>query len=299
MIAAQRNKAKGAAVAEMKARGLDYDQRMAELEDIRAPEPLAEVLQPMFEVYRQTNPWVAEHPLRPKSVVRDLWERAMDFGDFVRFYELARSEGTVLRYLSNAYKTLDRTVPEDRKTDELRDLIEWLGELVRQVDSSLLDEWEALRNPDPETEARPRSAGALDDRPPPVTANRRAFTILVRNALFQRVEHVAHRQWHELEALDGDDGWDAQRWFDALAPFFDEHGVLGTGADARNPALLLIDETPSAAAPGRSWRVEQILADPEQHHDWRIIATVDLDASDAEGTAVVRAEQVGSISGAR
>src|SRR6478752_8886982 len=101
----------------------------------------------MFGVYRERNPWVDEHALSLKSVARDLWERAMDFGDYIRFYNLARSEGTVLRYLADVYKTLLRTIPEDRKTDELVDLTEWLGELVRQVDSSLLDEWEELRNP--------------------------------------------------------------------------------------------------------------------------------------------------------
>src|SRR5690606_37502418 len=157
----------------------------------------------------------AEHPLRPKAVVRDLYERAMDFGEYVRFYDLARSEGTVLRYLSDVYRALIRTVPMDTKTDELWDIIEWLGELVRQVDSSLLDEWEALQTPADVPVEQP-----VDTKPRPVTANRRAFVVLVRNALFQRVEHIAHRQWHELEVLDGDEGWTASRWFEAMAPCY-------------------------------------------------------------------------------
>jgi hypothetical protein len=269
----------------MKAAGMDYDERMAELEDVTHPRPLAEVLEPMFDVYRDAHPWVAEHQIHPKSVVRDMHERAMDFGDFVRHYQLGRSEGTVLRYLTDAYKALIRTVPMDLKTDELWDIIEWLGEMVRQVDSSLLDEWEQLRSGDTAQDVAagaPALAGdALDTAPPPVTANRRAFTILVRNAMFQRVEHLAHRRWGDLEELDGDDGWTKERWFQAATPYFDEHGTLGVGPDARNPAMLLIDEQPDR------WLVRQILDDPAGERGWSITAEVDLVASNAEGTAVV------------
>jgi hypothetical protein len=236
----------------------------------------------MFDVYRERHPWVADHPLRPKSVARDLYERAMDFGDLVRFYELARSEGTVLRYLTDVYKTLLRTVPVEAKTDELWDIIEWLGELVRQVDSSLLDEWAALRDP---TEVPVEAP--LDAAPPPVTANRRAFTVLVRNALFQRVELIAHRRWHELDVLDADDGWTADRWFAAMAPYFEEHDTLGIGADARNPALLQVTERAD------TWDVRQVIDDPGGEHAWSITAIVDLRASDAAGTAVVRVTGVG------
>lgn len=294
IVAAQRSKAKGEAVAAMKAQGMEYDERMAELESVTHPRPLADLLEPMFEVYRSRHPWVAEHPLAPKSVARDLWERAMDFGSYVRHYQLARSEGLVLRYLSDVYKTLDRTIPAERKTDELLDLIEWLGELVRQVDSSLLDEWEALRSPDAaEVVGHERPTRPVDDGPPPVTANRRAFTILVRNALFQRVELIARRQWSDLEELDGADGWDAQRWFDALAPYWEEHGTLLVDADARSAAMVVLDDD-VAAHPGE-WRVRQILHDPASHHDWSIAAMVDLAASDEAGAAVVRIEAVGPV----
>ena len=282
IINAQRNKARGEAVAQMKAAGMEYEERMAELEEIGHPKPLVELLEPMYEVYREGHPWVAEHPLRPKAVARDLWERAMDFGEYIRFYDLARSEGTVLRYLSDVYRALVRTVPMDTKTDELWDIIEWLGELVRQVDSSLLDEWESLQNPADVPAEQP-----VDTKPRPLTANRRAFTVLVRNALFQRVEHIAHRQWHELEVLDGDDGWSTQRWFEAMAPYFETYPTIGTGSDARNPALLLIDEQPDV------WRVRQVLDDPDDNRDWSITAEVDLRASDEAGTAVVRITGVG------
>jgi len=277
IISAQRFKARGEAVARMKADGLEYEERMAELDLVTHPQPLAELLEPMFEVYRQSHPWVADHPLRPKSIARDLYERAMDFTDYVRFYELARSEGIVLRYLSDAYKTLVRTVPEQAKTEELIDITEWLGELVRQVDSSLLDEWEALTNPTDDEVLPP-----ADAPPPPVTANRRAFTVLVRNALFHRVELAARKRWFALGELDGDDGWTADRWSEALVPYFAEHGSLGIGPGARSPAMLLVEEHPDR------WDVRQILDDPEAEHAWAITAVVDLPASVEAGTAVVR-----------
>ena len=148
VLAAQLAKAKGEAVAAMKADGIEYEERMQLLEDVSYPMPLADLLEAAFETYRQGHPWVADHWLSPKSVARDLAERAMTFTEYVGFYGLARSEGLVLRYLADAYQALRRTVPDDAKTEALRDLEEWLGELVRQIDSSLLEEWEKLRDPE-------------------------------------------------------------------------------------------------------------------------------------------------------
>ena len=208
----------------------------------------------------------------------------MGFADYVRHHQIARAEGTLLRYLTDAYRTLVKTVPEDVKSDDLLDLTEWLGELVRQVDSSLLDEWASLAAPpadDGTAGVGPGIGAEVDHTPPPVTANRRAFSVLVRNALFQRVELAARRQWDALGDLDGDEGWTPQRWFDALVPYFDDHPSIGVDADARNPVHLAIDERPG------EWSVRQTLCDPEGDHDWVLTATVDLARSDAEGEAVV------------
>ncbi|GAB3205147.1 DEAD/DEAH box helicase [Marinactinospora endophytica] len=281
ILAAQLNKARGEAVAQMKADGIEYEERMERLEEISYPKPLEELLDHAYDVYRRGHPWVGDHPLQPKSVARDLFERAMTFTDYVGFYELARSEGLVLRYLAGAYKALSQTVPEDAKTEELRDLIEWLGELVRQVDSSLLDEWEQLANPTEEG-----AQAEVEERPKPVTANTRAFRVLVRNELFRRVELAALRRYDELGALDGEDGWDAEAWEDALADYYEEHDEIGTGPDARGPRLLLIEERPGL------WEVRQIFDDPAGDHDWGITAEVDLAASDEEGHAVVHVTAV-------
>ncbi|MGB7964126.1 MAG: DUF3516 domain-containing protein, partial [Propionicimonas sp.] len=191
----------------------------------------------------------------------------------------------VLRYLADAYKALRRTVPDEARTEELADLTEWLGELVRQVDSSLLDEWEQLLHPDADAAAVVARPGA--SAPPPVTANVRAFRVLVRNALFRRVELAALRRWDELGELDAEAGWGAAQWRAAMDAYHAQHAELGTGPAARGPHLLLIDEQP-----GR-WVVRQVFDDPARDHDWGISAEVDLVASDAEGTAVVRVTDVG------
>jgi superfamily II RNA helicase len=288
ILAAQENKARGAAVAAMKADGVEYEERMERLQEVSYPKPLEELLFHAYGVYRKSHPWVGDHPLSPKSIVRDMYERAMSFGEFVSHYELARTEGIVLRYLANAYKTLEHTVPDDLKTEDLQDLIAWLGELVRQVDSSLLDEWEQLANPEQESaeEARERA-----DQVKPVTANARAFRVLVRNAMFRRVELAALEKYDELAELEAESGWDADRWADAMDAYWDEYEDLGTGPDARGPKLLQIEED----ARHGLWRVRQVFADPAGDHDWGVSAEVDLAASDAEGRAVVRVTGVGSL----
>jgi hypothetical protein len=245
--------------------------------------PLADLLGVAYDTYRRGHPWVADHELSPKSVARDMYERAMTFTEYTGFYGLSRAEGLVLRYLASAYKALRQTVPEEARTEELTDLIEWLGELVRQTDSSLIDEWERLRSPAPE------QAAPLDEQPPPVTGNSRAFRVLVRNALFRRVELAALRRCEDLGELDAGAGWDAGAWEEAVEAYFTEHDEIGTGADARGPGLLIIDQQP-----GR-WTVRQIFDDPAGDHDWGISAEVDLAASDAAGTAVVRVTEVGQI----
>ncbi len=283
VLSAQQFKARGEAVAAMKADGVEYDERMELLESVTYPKPQADLLEAAYNIYKRGHPWVADHELSPKSVARDMYERAMTFTEYVGYYGLARSEGLVLRYLADAYKALRQTVPEEARTEELADLIEWLGELVRQVDSSLIDEWERLRNPLAEAEH------LAAERPPAVTGNKRAFRVLVRNAMFRRVELAALRRYAELGELAGDDGWDADAWADALEPYFDQHDDIGTGADARGPALLIIDEQPG------HWQVRQIFDDPAGDHDWGISAVVDLAASDEAGVAVLTVTSVGQL----
>jgi superfamily II RNA helicase len=294
VLAAQLQRARGEAVAQMKADGLDYDERMERLEEVTYPRPLEDLLEGAYEIYRRGHPWVADHELAPKSVVRDMYERAMTFTEYVSFYGLSRCEGLVLRYLAEAYRALRQTVPEEARTSELADLIEWLGEVVRQTDSSLIDEWEKLRDPAAVSSGTGLERAA-DERPPAVTGNVRAFRVLVRNALFRRVELAALRRYEDLGALDTGSGWDSGAWAAALEPYFERHADIGTGPDARGPAYLIIDTGPERNLPRPDWTVRQIFDDPEGDHDWGISARVDLAASDEAGEAVLVVTDVGQL----
>jgi hypothetical protein len=174
-------------------------------------------------------------------------------------------------------------VPDSLKTEELTDLIEWLGEVVRQTDSSLLDEWEQLTDPDADGLIGEALRPAREvDQPRPITANVKAFRVLVRNAMFRRVELASRGRWDELGALDAAHGWDADRWEEAVEAYFADHDEIGTGPQARGPQLFQVEQEP-----GR-WLVRQAIDDPAGDHDWAITAEVDLAASDEAGEPVVR-----------
>jgi superfamily II RNA helicase len=289
ILLAQQHAARGDAVAEMKADGLEYDERMRLLDQVTWPQPLAELLEATYELYRGSHPWLPEDALAPKSVVREMYEQGMTFTDFVGRYQLARSEGLLLRYLTDAYRTLRQTVPDRHRTPELEDLVEWLGETIRQTDSSLLDEWEALSHPD-----AVRDDVAHHEPPPPprpISAQERPFRVMVRNAMFRRVELAAR---DDVDGLVGLERSAADRtdpplevemtrsaWDAALEDYYAEHRSISTAADARGPDLLRIE------VDGRRWNVRQTLDDPAGHRDWVIDARVDLDASDEAGELVL------------
>ncbi|HET7430007.1 MAG TPA: DUF3516 domain-containing protein [Nocardioides sp.] len=307
VLLAQQHAARGEAIAEMKADGLEYDERMALLEEVTWPRPLAELLETTYEVYRATHPWLREDALEPKSVLREMWEQGMTFTDFVARYQLARSEGLVLRYLTDAYRTLRQTVPDAHRTPELDDLVAWLGETIRQTDSSLLDEWEALTDP-----GRVVGTDGAPPPPRPVSLQERTFAVMIRNAMFARVQLCARDDLDGLVRLEraaadrvepprevvmGRSAWDA-----ALEDYYAEHDSIGCDMDARGPAYLVIGEEehgePVGAPEGTVARVREVvqtLADPADHRDWVIRATVDCDASDAAGELVLMCTWMGSL----
>ncbi len=290
VLMAQQFAARGEAVQQMKAEGIEYDERMELLDEVTWPQPLVELLAPAYETYRQTHPWLPEDALVCKSVVREMYTHGMTFTDLVSRYGLGRSEGLVLRYLSDAYRTLRRTVPEVHRSDELDDLIEWLGATVRHTDSSLLDEWEALNDP---THARHPD----DPAPaPPVSLaqQERVLRVMVRNAMFRRVELVARDDVAGLAALDAADAertdpprppvWTREDWDAAIGAYYAEHDRVGTGPDSRGPDLLHVE------VDGRTWRVRQTLDDPAGDRDWVVEAEVDLDATAEVGEPVLQVQ---------
>jgi superfamily II RNA helicase len=278
ILAAQRNKAKGAAIEAMKADGLDYYDRMNQLEDAEVdyPKPLADLLEEAFSAYRTSHPWAADYQLEPKSILREIWEGRMSFGEYIGLYGIQRGEGLLLRYLSSAYKALIQTLPEDTGGPELDDLTAWLGETIRQTDSSLINEWEQLTNPGEEEDidtGRPSRA---------FTDNERAFTIAVRNAAFRHVELAAADRVDALAALET--GWPVSKWDATLERYFQAHDDIGTSGAARGGEYLDI------AKEGRTWTVRQTIDDPAGDKDWAMVFKVDLDASDETGTVVMTLE---------
>ncbi|OFT76207.1 DEAD/DEAH box helicase [Corynebacterium sp. HMSC30G07] len=281
LLQAQQNNERSEEIAALKAEGIDYTERMAIIEDVTYPKPLEEELEEAFSTFCEGNPWAKEFEPSPKSVVRDMIEHAMTFSDLIATYGLARSEGVVLRYLTDAWRTLSHSIPDAYMNDELEDITVWLGEMIRQVDSSLIDEWAHMADED-----SPISREALDrelafgvEDPNALTANRRAFTIMVRNFFFRLTELFAYEKEDQLATmLDYLDPADSVDWPAAMDDYFDEYDDLDLGADARGPDYFRLGDTTT-----RTWRVTQIIKDPEGDNAFQLHGVVDLDASDEAG----------------
>ena len=284
VLRAQERDAKGRALAEMKAQGIDYDERMDKLAEITHPKPLEDELNVAFATYCEKVPWARDYCLRPKSILRDMLETAADFKTYVQHYKLSRSEGTLLRYLSDAWRVLDRTIPTEKRTESLDDVAAWLGFIVRTTDSSLVDAWEA--------------AGELPDALPPeiadaVVKDRHGLTVLVRNALWLRVRLFAREEIPTLGGLDQPWGMGERRWRAVLEEFHAAHDELLLDADARSAAYFLIDDKDEKSQ--HVWHVTQILHDADGDNDFQIQADLDLDATQEQGEPVFKRYRAGAI----
>lgn len=291
VLRAQERQARDADMAAMKADGVEYEERLERLQDITYPKPLEDLLDAAFAQYCTKVPWAADYELSPKSVLRDMLESAADFKGYIQKLGIARSEGILLRYLAEAFRSLDRTVPLEKRNDQLNDIISWLGFVVRSVDSSLVDEW-AAAGEDSAFDAAPPSGADV------VVADRRGMTLLVRNALFRRVSLAARERADELGELDEAWGMGELRWRRALEAFFEAHEELLVDGDARSTAFFTIDESDElkpAAEGGHVWHVHQIFHDSDGDHDFGIMADVDLDATQEESEAVFKNYRVGFI----
>lgn len=286
----QLDKLKAEAVAEMKAAGLDYDERMEKLEQLEHPKPLADFVYATFNDFADRHPWVGEENVRPKSVAREMFETYLSFSDYVREYGLEPMEGLLLRHLSSVCKVLRQTVPDGMKTDEVVEMEIYLQDLVRRVDSSLLEEWERMRDAGFRPADAPEPAVPGRGEPVDVTRDARAFTAAVRARVFALL-----RAWSigddeaALDVLDtargGDDGaWTAERLARAREAFAAENGGLRLDPEGRNRRHT--HTRPSDD--GASWRVEQMLVDTEGHNDWVAEIEVDLAASRAAAEPVLR-----------
>ncbi len=279
VLQAQQSQRRGEEIAALKAEGVDYTDRMSIVEDITWPKPLEELLEQAYDTFCEGNSWAKDFELRPKSVLRDMLENAMTFSDLIATYRLARSEGVVLRYLTDVWRTLKQSVPSEYMTDELEDIIEWLGELIRQVDSSLVDEWAEMTGEDSpiDEETLNRELAFGVDDPTALTANRRAFGIMVRNYMFRIVQLFALEKEEQLEFmleyLDEVPDFGA-----ALDEYFEEYDDMDTGPEARGPEFYRVEDDSD-----RQWKVRQVVKDPVGDHGYQFSAIVDLDASDEAG----------------
>jgi hypothetical protein len=291
VLMAQRDKAKDVAMADMKASGVEYDERIEELDKINYPQPMRDQIYDVFDRWREANAWIGDRNIAPKGVVRDMWDRAMDFPSFVKYFGIKRSEGLLLRYLSDVYKTTLRAVPDDAKTDEVTELTDWLGAVIRTTDSSLLDEWTEMFSPDEtvDVEALERAAEPEVD----ITTDRRAFRALVRTRVFRWVQFAAACRWEawseDLTEI-GNHGWIGSKLDELFQPFAESYPdlprkeAIGIDGDARGPDRFIVVEGDG------QWTVEQILADPDSDDEWYLEITVDLDASAEAGEIVARLE---------
>jgi superfamily II RNA helicase len=291
VLAAQVRRAKDELMAEMKSSGVEYEERMERLSQVEHPKPNAAWIYGNFNEFRTRHPWVGGDTVSPKAIVREMYERAMTFGEYVNDYGLKRSEGVLLRYLSDVYKGLVQNVPEELATTELGDIVAWLGAVVRQVDSSLIDEWERLLHPE---DLLADGASVDDLRPTLPTGERtivddhRAFRVMVRNRAFDWVQKLARRRGYDEIVADADrELWPSgETLIEAMQPYWAEHDEILTDPGARSGELFRFDRS--------TGRVTQILRDPDDTNEWRFEATVDTDASADEARVVLRLHAVAS-----
>ena len=295
----QVDKLKGEKIMELKEAGVPYEERMEKLEAIEHPKPLREFLYDSFNAFAAAHPWIQQENVRPKSIAREMFERYLSFADYVKDYGLQRSEGLLLRHLSQVWKVLSQTVPASAKTDEVIEMEDYFRELIRGIDSSLLEEWERLKNPafvaaaaDPTQPARPASFDITRDTP--------SFRRLVRTAIFGFLQDIAARDYDsalsrlrtgEAAASAENDpvSADARKLETAFAAYFAAHGRFRLdpeGRSAKHTHWSEEHETPTATG-GKTWTVAQVLIDADDHNDWEATFTVDLTASRTENRAVL------------
>lgn len=284
ILAKQLDRIKTAAIGEMKAAGMDYDERMEELEKLEYPKPNQDFIYGSFNEFAAKQPWSAAATINPKGVAREMYEECFDFNGFVKDFKLERAEGLVLRYMTEVYKALVQCVPNWALTVEVEDMIDYFSGVVRGVDASLVQEWEQLRDPD----YVPIPVQAVGEPEPErgISGDVRSFTVLVRNRIFRVVRALAARDYAAAASLV-DEAWTAERFETELASYYDDHQFIRGDTRARGTEFTRI--TPDE----RRWNIDQFLVDPDDHNDWWLELVVDLDASDERAEPVLELTRIG------
>jgi hypothetical protein len=295
----QLDRVKDQKMAEMKFAGVEYDERMEELEKLEYPKPNREFIYSTFNAFSDKHPWVGQENIRPKSIVREMFESFRSFSDYIRDYELQRAEGVLLRHLNGVYKVLAQTVPDGAKNDELREMELYLKTMIRQVDSSLLDEWEKMRDPGhvartDTKEVRPPGAEEADKD---ITRDTKTFTASIRNRAFSFLRGLINQDYEQaithLNSPNDPDGqpWTPNRLDELMQQYYEGHQHLCLDPNARNVRHTYV--TPSDDK--QTWRVQQMLVDPEAHNDWVAEFSVGLTESRKSNEPVIRLVRLGHL----
>ena len=294
----QLDRVKDQKMAEMKMEGIEYDQRIEELEKLEHPKPNREFVYSTFNAFADRHPWVGQENIRPKSIAREMFESFRSFSDYIRDYELQRAEGVLLRHLNSVFKVLSQTVPDSAKNDQVREMELYLSSMIRQVDSSLLDEWEKMRDPNyqrTETkEVRPPGAEEADKD---ITRDTKAFSAAIRNRIFSFLRGLVIGEFEQAIAglaspQDPEcQDWTPERLRQSLDDYFSDHENLLLDPNARNVRHTYV--IPSEDK--KCWRVQQMLVDPEECNDWVAEFEVDLAESRKLGEPALRLRRVSAL----
>lgn len=278
--------AKNKALAEMKMEGIDYEERMERLENVSYEKPLKELIDAAYTRYCAEVPWAKDFQLYPKSIVRAMLESANDFKGYVQKISISRSEGTLLRYLSDAWRVLAKTIPQEFINDDLERIISWLHMLIRTTDSSLLDEWEmdSLTAKTPQT---PRVG------PAQIVEDPHGLEIMIHNALFKRVLLASKNDSAALGKLDEPFGFYERKWRSVLDEFFEAHEALYINQDARSKRYFSVDTREEKTQ--HLWHAHISFLDAEGDIDFGISADVDLDATKTAGEVIFMHYRAGAI----
>jgi hypothetical protein len=297
----QLDKLKKSKMAEMKMEGIGFDERIEELDKLEYPKPDREFIYATFNEFADRHPWVGQDNISPKSIAREMFESYASFSDYIRTYDLHRVEGLLLRHLNVVYGVLDQTVPESAKTDEVREMELYLGTMIRQVDSSILDEWEKMRNP------AYRSVESKELRPPgaeeydlDITRDTKKFTALIRTRLFAFLSALRKNDFEAagivfspadspVQSMGAGESPDETQWTPlrlqaALEKYHADHAAIRLDPDARNIRHTYVKPAPD----NRRWQVRQMVIDPDDHNDWMVELDVDIALSRQNGEPVMR-----------
>ncbi|HWX19145.1 MAG TPA: DUF3516 domain-containing protein [Candidatus Binatia bacterium] len=294
----QLDKLKTQKMAEMKMAGIEYDERIEELEKLEYPKPNREFVYSTFNAFADKHPWVGQENIRPKSIAREMFENFRSFSDYIRDYDLQRAEGLLLRHLNSVFKVLAQTVPDNAKTEPVQEMELYLGTMIRQVDSSLLEEWQKMRDPAyqrAETkEVRPPGA---EEAEKDVTRDTKAFTAAIRNRVFYFLRGLVNADFDQalahLASPQDQDGqaWTAERLQQALDAYHADHQYICLDPNARNLRHTYVIPSDDK----RSWRVQQMLVDPDEHNDWVAEFEVDLAESRKTGEPTLRLRRLAGL----